>query len=289
MKALYFNPKKYTVPISALNWLMLKMDRHIPTINQFLLRSLLMKPRMQSPKTMPTIFQQANEENFNFQGRRIKTYYWKNTGPIVFLVHGWAGDPSQFTALIERLLSQGYSIFTYDQIAHGHSQGKQANIVLFTLLLQQLIPHVLEYGKIHAIMAHSLAGAAALNLVDQMAHINHLILFSPLTFVENSLRNSTSQLGIHRDLMTSLIRNIERQHQTELKFFDPSKQNKKPSTNVHLLHCKNDRLVPITDTEKYKSTRSNFFKNLEFTEQLGHRRILKDPTVISTVLTWLQS
>lgn len=53
-------------------------------------------------------------------GHRVVGESW-GTGPVVYLVHGWAGHRGQLTAFVPPLMANGYRVVAFDAPSHGAS------------------------------------------------------------------------------------------------------------------------------------------------------------------------
>ena len=77
---------------------------------------------------------------------------WGSGSPAVLLLHGWGGSRAQMTGFVNPLLAAGYRVVTFDQPAHGESDGKTTNILEIAPALGALAARA---GNFHAIVAHS--------------------------------------------------------------------------------------------------------------------------------------
>lgn len=85
-------------------------------------------------------------------------WYW-GTGPVVVLVHGWAGRATQMVRIAEEVAARGFTVGLFDVTAHGRSKGRGVTF-------RDFIDDLAEFCAVmpaapHAIVAHSAGGLAA--------------------------------------------------------------------------------------------------------------------------------
>src|SRR5262245_27033253 len=110
------------------------------------------------------------------QGTRVRTWSW-GTGPAVMLVHGWGGVGGQFRAFVPALVDRGFSAVAFDAPGHGRSGGRLSSIVDMARALSAVAA---KTPRVHAVIAHSLGGAAtALALRDGLAAKRTVLVGAP--------------------------------------------------------------------------------------------------------------
>lgn len=96
-----------------------------------------------------------NGNNFKLKYEVIElavTTWGDESNPKILLMHGWGGARAQMTGFVNPLLKAGYFVVTYDQPAHGESDGMQTNVLEIAPTLDVMTNH---FGKFEAIIAHS--------------------------------------------------------------------------------------------------------------------------------------
>ena len=88
---------------------------------------------------------------------RIAAYLWGDPArqPLVLLAHGWSSFGLRFAPWVRALRQAGYSVVTFDQLAHGRSSGRRATLPSFAEAVFQVAKH---YGPLAAVIGHSLGG-----------------------------------------------------------------------------------------------------------------------------------
>jgi acylglycerol lipase len=103
-------------------------------------------------------------------GTRLFYRYWKGAAnkPILLFVHGMAEHSGRYAFPVEYFLPQGYTIYSYDQRGHGHSDGRRGHVERLARFIGDL-HHVLlwirkrEGKKKIFLIGHSFGGQLVLN------------------------------------------------------------------------------------------------------------------------------
>ena len=98
----------------------------------------------------------AEQEDFPFQGFNIKLYTWKGGSKKVLLIHGWEGQAGNFSDLIESLIKYDYTIYSFDGPSHGFSSKGKTSLFEFTELVGVLI----KKFEVTDLVSHSFGGVA---------------------------------------------------------------------------------------------------------------------------------
>src|SRR5512143_736768 len=99
------------------------------------------------------IIEWGNNYRIPFEGGELAVTTWGSRDrPAVLLVHGWGGARAQMTGFVDPLLFAGYRVVTYDQPAHGESDGRVTNFFEIVPTLDLIVQ---REGPFHAVIAHS--------------------------------------------------------------------------------------------------------------------------------------
>lgn len=58
--------------------------------------------------------EKATKEKYRFKGFDIQLYTWEGGDKKILLIHGWEGQAGNFSDIIEALLIQGYTVYSFD-------------------------------------------------------------------------------------------------------------------------------------------------------------------------------
>jgi pimeloyl-ACP methyl ester carboxylesterase len=225
-------------------------------------------------------------EKFSVQaaGQTIQCYSW-GKGPVILLVHGWAGRATQFRKFIEPLTTMGYRVVGFDGPAHGNSTGKKTNILEFEETLKNIYA---EVGEPKAIIAHSYGGGAALFAAMRGLRVKRLINIATPTIGDEiinaylkAIRGSAKTGAFFKSYM---IREFGKPFDefTSLHFIKHLRQE----IELLLVQDENDKEVPVQHALEMKKIHPQ--ATLLITKGLGHTRILKDDGVIRDCVTFIR-
>ena len=218
-------------------------------------------------------------------GQRIQAYAW-GTGPVVILLHGWAGRAGQFRKFIPELVKNNFRAVAFDGPAHGNSEGKKTNVMEFEAAFQKIIEQV---GEPVAVIAHSFGGVASIHSIRNGLPVTKLINIASPTISE--------------DIISGFVRTINASPATGVAFkdyvvktFDKSfddlaavRMIKQLPRDLKLLliHDEDDKEVSIQHPLELQKVYPA--AELYQTSGLGHNRILKDDAVIQKCVEFIRS
>lgn len=210
----------------------------------------------------------------------IVTYSWSldNTGrPLVLLVHGWNGRGTQLGSFVQPLLDNGFRVISFDAPAHGKSTGKQTNLYEIAdviVSLQNL------YGTIDATITHSFGGPCTAVAIQKGYKTNRIVSISPPASTRGLVEKFNEALHIPEKAANIMAQLIEKNYGQSI-WEDISMKNTVKTIEQPglIIHDSNDIDVPIEEGKIIAQA----WKNSQFMETtgLGHRRILREATVIS--------
>lgn len=204
----------------------------------------------------------------------------------ILLIHGWEGQAGNFADLVEQLLEEDYCIYAFDGPSHGYSSTGKTNMFEFTELVRTLI----KKFEVNLLVSHSFGGVATTFAVyDNLdIHIDeYLLLTTPDRFTER-IDDVASAMGVTEKVKTQLVKKPEAAKGWDIRNLNVSDFVK--SVNVKsalIIHDKNDKVIPIS---RSKNVQANW-SAAEFMEVTGtgHFRILRDSSVLSSVLDFLRN
>jgi hypothetical protein len=233
--------------------------------------------------------QKAESFSQNFEvhitGKRIQCYQWGNAPKSVLVGHGWAGRATQLRRFVKPLLKAGYQVIGFDGPAHGKSDGRSTNLDEFQETLQTIIKKI---GTVEAIIAHSFGGVASLYAISNGLPVKTLVnIASPV---------------IGQEIINSFLKGMNGSAKTGEAFRQyvlkkSGKRFEEFSALEFIKHVPTDfKLLLLYDEDDLEVTMAHpqellkVYPQAEFiqTKGLGHTRILKDDSVINSVVTFIQ-
>lgn len=252
-------------------------------INKWLIDKLFQPGIRELPPRSKEIREKASAMKVDYRGRKIQTFHWDNGGPLVYMAHGWGSRGLRFFYLIDALYNAGYSVFTFDGVAHGESDGKSTSFIEFTDLNQHLLSKM-ETPKL--LVGHSMGGAALINVAHELKIDVPMALFAPMFSFAKVLENIKKRNKIPNFVLNQLIKSIEKD--VGRKAIDLETIDKVPDFNAPsiILHDPEDDMTYWDNSEKLAAAWPNC--KLIRADDCGHSRIIRDPEMVEQVLRFLK-
>ena len=203
------------------------------------------------------------------------------SGPKVLLVHGWSGHSSDMTAFAAPLIDAGYEVIVLDLPAHGESEGHKASIPQGAQALLDLQKHT---GELHAVIAHSVGTAVAVQAMGRGLRVARAVLLAPPARYADYAASFAAQAGLDAQQAREMVEEL-RQNGLDVTSVSTPITAKTLVQSALLLHSADDRVVPLSDAREIAAAWPGA-RLLEL-EGLGHRRILQAPEALSTVLDFV--
>jgi pimeloyl-ACP methyl ester carboxylesterase len=213
--------------------------------------------------------------------RKLAAWRW-GEGPTVLLVHGWEGRGSQMAAFVEPLVERGFSVVAFDVPGHGDAPPGLASLVEHARALLSVGAHL---GPLHAVIAHSVGGAAALFGTRLGFDAGRLALVAPPTSPARFAAGFGAAMGLSPDLLSAVVARLERRYGMSMADLDVVRDAERFTRPLLVVHDCADRVVAVEDGESLaKAAPAGRFVT---TEGLGHSRILRAPEVLETVIPFV--
>jgi len=238
--------------------------------------------RFSEPATEVEIRRSSTPVQFPHRDIRLIGDSW-GSGPLVMLVHGWNGRGALLASFVPGLLQAGFRVVSFDAPAHGRSPGRSTNMPEIGEAIRNVAG---SCGPIRAIVAHSLGVPSALIALDQGLAIERFVAVSPPGDVFWMVDSFFETLQVPSAVRPPFIRCFEDQFGSQLwDRYSLHRIAAKMNLPALIVHDDDDRDVPIAQGRKLASV----WRGAEFmgTKGLGHRRILRDPSVVNRVLSFL--
>lgn len=210
--------------------------------------------------------------------RTLAAWKW-GFGPTVLLVHGWEGRGSQLGAFVQPLVEAGFSVVAFDAPAHGDSPERQLYLTDHADTVADVAAFV---GPVHAIVAHSF-GAAAVLLAHARSGLDvpRTIFLSPNAILDDSVVRFAQHLGLDHADRIALEHRLVAHTGVDFDALALDRLVAGRDSALLVIHDHDDREVPLSHGCRLAAAWPN--AQLQITHELGHRRILRDPTVIAAV------
>ena len=215
---------------------------------------------------------------------RVAAYTWGDPAhqPLVLLAHGWSSFGLRFAPWVQALRDAGYAVATFDQLAHGRSSGRRATLPSFAETLFQIGKHL---GPLHAVVGHSLGGAATMLALARGLQAERSVLIAPAADPVAAADRFGRAVGLAQSLRARLFEEFERRFNIPVAGLQAHLNVPHIARPALVVHDLEDREVPWSEGERYARYWPQ--ARLLTTTGLGHHRIASQPEVIAAALRFL--
>ncbi len=231
----------------------------------------------------------ATGKRFDVAGAEGKLAAWRfgdAQRPAVILDHGWGGRGAQLRSFVPALVEAGYQAVLYDHAAHGLSEGRQATLVHFMRDLESVAAHLEAEGvPIAGIVAHSLGGASATAWLNRTRREMRVVLIAPPTSLERYSGYFARRLGLPESVRRAMQERFERRFGHRWAEFELPQSVARVRAAALVIHDAYDDDVSVASGLAL----ARAWRGAKFvrTLGLGHRRILRDPQVVTDAVDFI--
>jgi hypothetical protein len=276
--------KDKTPPLlKFVRWIFPKLEMVAPFLaHQYFIKIFFTPLNYKIPEKEKPWIDRAEKFSIHAAGKRIQCYAW-GEGPVILLIHGWAGRATQFRKFIEVFVNDGYRVVGFDGPAHGRSEGKSTHILEFDETLKTLYKTIEEPV---AIVCHSFGGSVALQGTMNGLPIRRIINIASPTIGDEIIKTYLRAVNGSPKTGEFFKSYVERKQGKRFEEFTSMYFIKHLPQEIELLlvHDEDDRDVILEQALALKRVYPKAV--LLQTKGLGHTRILKDETVVGNVVTF---
>lgn len=223
----------------------------------------------------------AEDFEVTLRGRSVRGQRW-GKGPVVYLVHGWAGTADQLTPLVGPLVADGFQVVSFDGLSHGRSDAgahgpRSSDAVELGRCLDAVAS---RFGPARAVVAHSMGAlSTVLALRDGWVAAERLVLIAPVEGVPEFMHRMRTWLGFGDRIQRRMARMARERTGYAVDELDVARigQQLDPRPDLLVVHDLKDRetfhIASVRLADAWPDAR------LVSTTGLGHVRILGDPAV----------
>lgn len=202
----------------------------------------------------------------------------------MYLVHGWGGHAGNLGGLVSPLLRRGFSVVAFDAPGHGDSDSgpagwRQGNLFEFAAALRAVIGVA---GPAFGVAAHSGGVPATAIALREGLRVERLAFLASMAEPENFLRPFGAALGLDDRVLETMKQRIARGlgfPWGELSVPGTARRIAVPP--LLLVHDDGDPETPWSGAADIAGAWPG--SRLITTTDLGHRRLLKEPSVLDQV------
>jgi pimeloyl-ACP methyl ester carboxylesterase len=233
---------------------------------------------------------------------KLAAWTW-GQGPVVVLVHGWNGNAVQLTPMVAPLVKAGYRVVAFDAPGHGESPGNRSSLLEFADAIDAVVDTVRPlFGMVHALVAHSMGGAAATYSMSRWARkpedklegvlrdaalpCQRFVFVAPPIDVRDFVRSFSKRVGLGPDTVAAMQHRIETRFDVRLEDLYAPVLARDLSAPLLVIHDEDDREVPLERGRTLAQAWPG--GQLLVTRGLGHNRILSNPEVLRHIVAFVQ-
>lgn len=216
-------------------------------------------------KREKTFLDKSNWIPLYLNGKKIQCYTWGQGKQKILLAHGFNSNASRWRLLVN-LLKNDYQVIALDIPAHGNSDWKRVNGLLYA----QVIETVMKHFKPQIVVGHSFAGIAFSYYFSKMAYIpvEKMVLMG----VPNELTDVTNvffqTINANKKVQAAYYKAFYEKFGYEANYFTLSKLLKGVPYPTLIIHDENDDIASFEGAKiiHQSLTNAHFFP----TKKLGH-------------------
>ncbi len=218
-------------------------------------------------------------------GKTIKTYKWGDSPRRALVVHGWSGHGTSLWKLIQRLLEAGFEIYSFDAPAHGQSPTSSTLMLEFIESIKKMHE---AYGPFEVIIGHSMGGISALNAAGSHGVVpKKLITIGIPDSIKRIFYQFAEAMGLSPKIAEKNIVYLNKVYGMDIDKISGSYNAKRIDIPVLVIHDKDDKEVPYT--EALSIAKNLKHGQLLLTKGFGHRRIIRMPEILNTIIEFINN
>jgi pimeloyl-ACP methyl ester carboxylesterase len=202
--------------------------------------------------------------------------------PTAFLVHGWEGRGSQLGAFVEPLRRAGFRVVAIDAPGHGEAPGRSSSLPAIAAALEAAAE---RWKPPAALVAHSAGAVAATFALARGLAVERAVFVAAGADLLGYTAWFAALLGLGERARRRLAERIERRIGVPYAALEPLERAPEMTAPLLAFSDRDDPEAPLATAERL--VRSWPGAELRVTESLGHRRILWDPAVVRTAVSFL--
>lgn len=281
MKSIYFGSDKSEFVRGLTSVLTGLLAEAFPKITLNASKELLINPRGRRTVKFRNIIPTEELDIKTILGS-VHLYHFVGGEKHFLVVHGWADSTQSMETIIQTLLSQGHTVWAMDHIGHGLSEGNRSHLFGYIEGLKEVIREIEKKGlHLSGVVAHSMGGAAIINLGADFLEDKKLVMMGVPVRIFESMFDRMSEVGISKKVLDNLLDSISEEFNESWKNLHPLKHTDKIKNNFMFIHDKNDEQCSYEDVIQLLEGKSALSY---LTENLGHRKILRDQNVMKKIV-----
>ncbi|TCK68632.1 alpha/beta hydrolase family protein [Winogradskyella wandonensis] len=227
------------------------------------------------------IIEDAEQSSFSYKNLSISVYNWKGKGKTLLLAHGWESNAARWNYLLNDLKSQDYNIVALDAPAHGNSEGKQFNAVLYS----EFINVVAKAFQPEVFIGHSVGGMASIFCLHNhdLPSVKKLITLGAPAHFTGVFSRYKQMMGYNKRISNGLDNIVLERFGQKTDYFSAANFTKNFEVEGLIIHDKKDKIIPYEDALLF----ANRYKKGELLTTVGFGHGLKDKSITPKLIEFI--
>lgn len=275
--------RSLNLPLQALRIAMRSASLVAPRAVDRVAAKIFFKPRRSKRDRTPVV-PGIDRRDFFVESSlgRLAAWSW-GEGPTVLCAHGWEGFAGQFVPFVQPLVSAGFRVVAFDMPAHGRSAGTHTSVVDMARAIREVAEDAMPLCGVqplplHAVVGHSLGGAAASLALHEGLAARRVVLLAPVAEPTPFARRAAAIMQLSPDRTDGMMAAIAVEVGRDFEALDVRRFAPRLHVPALIFHDPADRDVPFEHGQGIAQA----WPGARFVplSGLGHRRLLADEAVI---------
>lgn len=248
---------------------------------------LFCTPQGKVRKKPTPLFETAERLHLTVNDMKVAGYRWNRHthSKKCLVIHGFQSSSRNFDRYILLMIEKGYEVLAFDAPAHGESEGKQINVLIYKDMLEQIYK---EFGPVDACISHSFGGLAITLALEGLPHSENLkvVLIAPATETSSSVDLLFEILQLNGEIREEFDKLILHLGKKPITWYSISRALQNIKCKVLWIHDEEDTVTPFKDVQPVMKSKPS---HVEFmiTKGWGHRRIYREEKVVQAIGAFL--
>jgi len=282
-------PKSQSFILRVLHQIFRITESLSPELSGRLGYQLWLRPvRFKTPASEIEILASAEIKFHEIKKHSIATFHWGKSGPIILLVHGWGGRGTQLGAFVKPLVEAGFQVLSFDAPAHGKSSARKTNLFEIADTITGLYK---IYDNFDSVITHSFGGTCIAVAIQRGLKTRQVIAICPPSTTIGLVDKFCQTLQLSEKTHRMITKTIEAKFGKDIWQLTAMVNTVKTLHSesfgsATIIHDLNDMDIPWQEGQAV----ARAWNDAPFilTRGLGHRRILREKSVIDNVVEILK-
>ncbi len=246
--------------------------------------------KSKTKRIIPPVFLKATSVSIQQNKLTIRGFRWESTQPnakIILIAHGFSSYAYKFDKYVIALRKEGFEVLAFDAPAHGNSDGKKINALIYRDTILNIEK---KFGPLYAIIAHSLGGLAASLAVEMLPNQEKrkLVLIAPATETKTAVEHFFTIIPSNPKIIQAFKKHIERIAKQPISYFSVARVARTATAKILWIHDEEDNVCTFNDVKPLLNEQIDRLE-LFITKGLGHNKIYKALSTKDKIVHFLTS